>query len=215
MHAATWTDPTPVALPGADLLLYERLEVDDQLLLAELIRDTRWSREWITLFGKTHPQPRLVAYYGDAGARYTYSGTRHEPLPWTPRLQQLRQLIESRCGARFNSVLLNYYRDGRDSMGMHADDEPELGEQPTIASFSLGAERKLHFQPRVKHAQENVSFILPSGSLLIMRGDTQRNWKHGVHKLRRPCGPRLNLTFRQILSPHAGAPPTGHPETAQ
>jgi alkylated DNA repair dioxygenase AlkB len=150
------------------------------------------------VFGKTHPQPRLVAWYGDPGTRYSYSGIDHEPLPWTKALQRLRRQVADVCGYGFNSVLLNYYRDGRDSMGMHADDEPELGPRPVIASVSLGEPRPFRLVHRRREA-ESLSLPLPSGSLLLMRGDTQRNWKHGINKTSRTCGPRINLTFRRIF----------------
>jgi alkylated DNA repair dioxygenase AlkB len=194
-----------IDLPDADLLFLERVDLggDRDELLQELIEATPWQAEDIVVFGRTYPQPRLVAWYGDAGANYTYSGVRHDPLPWTATLQRLRERIQTLAGSPFNSVLLNYYRDGRDSMGLHADDEPELGPEPVIASLSLGAERKIVFQHRQRRDVDNLNLPLPHGSLLVMRGATQRHWKHGIRKLRRPCGPRLNLTFRRILTPAA------------
>ncbi len=113
-------------------------------------------------------------------------------------LTRLKARVEQVTGSRFNSVLLNYYRDQRDSMGLHADDEPELGAEPVIASLSLGEERKLVFRHRSRRELTTVSVPLPSGSLLVMRGPTQRHWKHGIRKLTRPCGPRVNLTFRRV-----------------
>lgn len=195
------SQPIAIPLPEAELLFYERLELGcvDDTLLQLLIENTDWRREDITIFGKTHPQPRLVAWHGDEGASYTYSGIRHEPQPWTQELQRLRDIVQSVTGSSFNSVLLNYYRDHNDSMGLHADDEPELGPEPVIASLSLGAQRKLYFKHKSRHDLKAYSLTLPSTSLLIMRGATQRYWKHGLRKLARPCGPRLNLTFRQIL----------------
>jgi alkylated DNA repair dioxygenase AlkB len=157
-------------------------------------------QEDITVFGKTHPQPRLVAWHGDPGASYTYSGIHHEPVPWTPLLQGLREKVEDISQHHFNSVLLNYYRDGRDSMGLHADDEPELGRDPVIASLSLGEQRSLYFRHRSRRDLDNLNLSLPDGSLLIMSGATQENWKHGMRKLSRHCGPRVNLTFRLIRS---------------
>ncbi len=189
-----------VSLPDAELILFERVDLgcEPRELLQRLIEDTPWRAENITLFGKTYPQPRLLAWYGDENAHYTYSGICHQPLPWTGPLLRLRDTAQALAGSHFNSVLLNYYRDQRDSMGLHADDEPELGPEPVIASLSLGAERKLVFQHR-RREFDNVSLVLPSGSLLVMRGATQRNWKHGIRKLTRPCGPRLNLTFRRVI----------------
>ena len=151
------------------------------------------------MWGKKHPQPRLIAWYGDPGRTYTYSGIEMRPLPWTHLLQHIRLKVESACSERFNSVLLNYYRNERDSMGMHSDDEPELGPRPTIASLSIGQERVFTFAPRRRQQLRPMQLTLPSGSLLLMKGDTQRNWKHGIAKASRPMGPRVNLTFRQIL----------------
>lgn len=192
--------PTPLPVSDAQLLLFPRLGLgeDDQVLLGQLIDHTPWRQDDITLFGKTHRQPRLVAWYGDPGASYTYSGIRHEPLPWTPTLQQLRQRVQAAAGHKFNSVLLNYYRDERDSMGLHADDEPELGPRPVIASLSLGETRRIYFKHKTRRDVETVSYNLPSTSLLIMKGETQRYWRHGIRKLTRACGPRVNLTFRLV-----------------
>jgi alkylated DNA repair dioxygenase AlkB len=131
---------------------------------------------------------------------YTYSGIAMEPLPWTHPLRDLLSKVEEACSERFNSVLLNYYRNERDSMGMHSDDEPELGPRPTIASLSLGEERVFTLKPRAAQLLRPVHLPLPSGSLLLMKGDTQRNWKHGIAKAARRMGPRVNLTFRQIQS---------------
>ena len=193
-------NPVDIPLPDAQLTLFRQadLGVDQDELLQQLISDIPWRAEDITVFGKTYPQPRLIAWYGDSDAIYTYSGVAHEPLGWSPPLDQLKRRVEALAGARFNSVLLNYYRDHRDSMGLHADDEPELGPEPVIASLSLGAERKLHFKHKTRRDLAPLNLALPSGSLLIMRGPTQRHWKHGLHKLRRACGPRVNLTFRLV-----------------
>jgi alkylated DNA repair dioxygenase AlkB len=145
-------------------------------------------------------QPRLTAWYGDATARYSYSGLDLTPQPWTPALLALRTQVEQATGVTFNSVLLNLYRTGQDSMGWHADDEPELGPEPVIASISLGATRRFRLRPR--HSQQlphaPLGLDLPSGSLLVMRGTTQQHWQHAVPKTARPVGPRLNLTFRTI-----------------
>lgn len=200
MQHLLFDQPTPLQLPDAELLFYGKVDLgcDADKLLQQLIADSAWQHEDITLFGKTHPQPRLVAWYGDDGASYTYSGTEHQPQPWTQELLHLKNIIEPLSASKFNSVLLNLYRNERDSMGLHADDEPELGAQPVIASLSLGEERTLYFRHR--HRRDIKTFNLPLGhaSLLVMRGATQSNWKHGIRKLQRPLGPRVNLTFRWI-----------------
>jgi alkylated DNA repair dioxygenase AlkB len=164
-----------------------------------LIAQTKWRGDTIKLYGRVYPQPRLVAWHGDPGAAYRYSGLRLEPAPWTDLLAGLRDQAAHLAGAAFNSVLLNYYRDGRDSMGLHSDDEPELGPEPVIASLSLGAERKLLLRHKTDRAVPPVRVALPDASLLVMRGPTQRCWKHGIGKLRAACGPRVNLTFRRII----------------
>ena len=189
-----------VAIPDGELLFqpYCNLGVDPDALFDTLMAETAWREETITVFGRTHLQPRLIAWYGDPAARYTYSGIQHDPLPWTDSLAALRDRLQALTGAAYNSVLLNLYRNERDSMGLHADDEPELGPEPIIASVSLGEQRSLYFKHRHRRDVKNLNLPLPSGSLLVMRGATQRNWKHGLRKLSRPCGPRINLTFRWI-----------------
>ena len=192
----------PLALPDANLLLHRSPDLGGppDELLESLLEETPWRQESITLYGKTHLQPRLLAWYGEPDAVYRYSGKTYQPLPWTEQLDDLRRRMEDLAEAPFNSVLLNYYRDGRDSMGLHADDEPELGPEPVIASLSLGEERALYFRHKRDKKARGLDVVLPHGSVLMMRGLTQANWKHGIRKLRRPCGPRLNLTFRLIRS---------------
>ncbi len=185
-------------LPDADLWLFPDFAGEDRETLPSLLQQTPWRSDTISLFGKSYLQPRLTAWYGDPGCSYRYSGLDLEPLPWTPLLQSLRERVEQVSGARFNSVLLNHYRDQRDSMGMHADDEPELGPEPVIASLSFGDRRTLVLRHRYRKSLETVKLPLEHGSLLLMRGSTQQFWKHGINKERRPCGARVNLTFRRI-----------------
>lgn len=186
-------------LPDADLLLWQDIDLgaDYAALLARLLQDSDWRQERITVYGKAYLQPRLSAWYGDLG--YSYSGIRLQPQPWSADLRRLKQRIEALAGCEFNSVLLNYYRDGNDSMGMHSDDERELGERPAIASLSLGETRDFILKHRHRHDLRSVKLPLPAGSMLLMQGDTQRNWRHGINKNRRGCGARLNLTFRRIF----------------
>lgn len=172
-------------------------------IMHELIAVTPWRAESIVMWGKTIAQPRLIAWYGDAGSDYTYSGIHLSPLPWTPLLIDLKKRIESVCGAAFNSVLLNYYRDNRDSMGFHSDDEAELGSRPVIASLSLGQERTFILKHKAAQAVRPVRLKLASGSVLLMKGETQRYWKHGIDKEMQQYGPRVNLTFRCIKSGQA------------
>jgi alkylated DNA repair dioxygenase AlkB len=188
-------------VPDAEVLYAPRVDFGepDQAILAHLIETIPWRSESIVLWGKSYVQPRLIAWYGDPAATYTYSGLTLTPLPWTPTLMRIKQRVEQISDATFNSVLLNYYRDGQDSMGFHSDDEPELGPAPVIASVSFGEERTFVLKHKRKKSLKPIRLPLASGSLLLMRGETQRNWRHAVEKEDRPCGPRINLTFRRIV----------------
>ena len=188
---------TPIPLVDGELAMLTQLALPfgNDEVLERLIAETSWKAESITLWGKQHLQPRLTAWHGEA--RYTYSGLTLDPLPFTPLQLAIKAAVEAASGYRFNSVLLNYYRSGRDSMGMHSDDEPELGPRPVIASVSFGETRS--FILKHKRSKETVKLDLPSGSLLVMSGDTQRNWLHGINKSTRAIHPRVNLTFRIVV----------------
>jgi alkylated DNA repair dioxygenase AlkB len=175
---------------------FYRLPESDQLF-AVLETSLAWQEEVIFIFGKWVKVPRLMCWYGDPNAYYRYSGLNHQPRPWTTELQSVRARVEQQCQCAFNSVLANFYRDGRDSMGCHADDEKELGLNPVIASLSLGDERlfKLHHKKR----KETLDIILGHGDLLVMAGTLQHHWLHSVPKTRKVKTPRINLTFRKIL----------------
>ena len=166
-------------------------------LLATLEKNLAWQEETIFIFGKWVQVPRLMSWYGDPDACYRYSGVNHQPKPWTSELQAIRLKLEQECQCAFNSVLANLYRDGKDSMGCHADDEKELGPKPVIASLSLGDERlfKLHH----KKTKKTLDINLGHGDLLVMAGSLQHQWMHSVPKTRKFKGPRINLTFRNIL----------------
>ena len=156
-----------------------------------------WEQHDITLFGRTVPTPRLTAWTGDLA--YRYSGIVNEPRAWSPTLAALRDRLVAELGTPFNSCLANLYRDGSDSMGWHSDDEPELGPRPTIASVSLGARRR--FVLRHRASGERWSHDLGAGDLLVMREESQADYRHAVPKTTRPVGPRLNLTFRWFAPP--------------
>lgn len=191
-----------IPMPDADVVLRRSIDLGlpaDEVL-ARLVSEIAWREETITLWGKTMLQPRLVAWHGDPDASYVYSGRRFDPQPWNELLSRLRAVVEAVAGAQFNSVLLNYYRDGRDSVAMHSDDETELGREPLIASLSLGETRTLVFRHKTNKAIKTWHLPLTSGSLLVMKGPTQRCWQHAVPKMTAPCGPRVNLTFRQVGS---------------
>ncbi|WP_426058281.1 alpha-ketoglutarate-dependent dioxygenase AlkB family protein [Hymenobacter sp. B1770] len=190
----------PLYLPQADLLFDPAFlsATEAEELLVVLTTKVVWEQRNIRIFGQEMPQPRLTAWYGDPAARYTYSGLTWNPLPWPQPLLTLRQRVEAATQTSFNSALLNYYRDGRDSMGWHADHEPELGTAPTIASLSLGATRRFRLRPKAGLAHSPLGVELPSGSLLLMRAPTQQHWQHALPKTARSVGPRLNLTFRWV-----------------
>lgn len=177
-------------------------EAEADAALARLWLELDWSQREITLFGRRVMQPRLIAWHGEAGAVYTYSGLTLQPLPWHPLLQDLRERIEVRSGHRFNSVLANAYRDGRDSMGWHADKEKELGPQAVVASLSLGAPRRFLLRPvRRRPGDQAGSFglNLETGSLLLMQAGCQQRYQHAVPRTRRETGLRINLTYRWIV----------------
>jgi len=156
-----------------------------------------WRQLPVRMFGRSIPQPRLTAFYGDREVNYRYSGLTLKARPWIPELKELRRIVEERSGQKYNSVLCNLYRDGRDYMGWHADDERELGLDPVIASMSFGAARRFLLKPRNGEG-ERIEFLLKSGSLLVMRGDLQRQWLHQLPRALKISQQRINLTFRQI-----------------
>ena len=142
--------------------------------------------------------PRLQCWIGDPGCEYAYSGKSLQRYDFFEPLIEIRSLIQNQLGIYFNSVLANLYRNGNDSMGFHADDEPELGNNPVIASLSLGEERPLIFQNKDK--AETKTFDQPHGSLMLMKGATQSTWKHGIRKSKKISEPRINFTFRNIIT---------------
>jgi len=156
-----------------------------------------WRQDHLKMFGNLSPVPRLEAWVADEGLDYTYSGIHHEPDPWIDELVELRDLSSSHTGTRFNSVLCNLYRDGSDGVDWHADDEPEFGPMPVIASWSLGATRRFDLR-RVDDHSVKVELELHHGDLVIMSGTTQTLWRHRVPKTKKPVGERINLTFRMV-----------------
>jgi alkylated DNA repair dioxygenase AlkB len=151
-------------------------------------------------YGKTVNMPRLTAYHGDPDTLYTYSGVSARPCEWTPTLTAIKHRIEPVAGVTFNYVILQLYRDGRDSVSWHSDAEPTLGRNPVIGSVSLGTTRLFQFKHRQKPEQK-AQVLLAHGSLLVMSGATQHFWRHQIPKTTRPCGARINLTFRVVKSP--------------
>lgn len=161
-----------------------------------LMGSLNWQVDQLYMFGKLITTKRKVAWVGDEGCAYTYSGVKKEPQTWTPELLQIKSKLEAIAQSKFNSCLLNLYHDGSEGMGWHSDDEPELVQTAPIASLSLGAERKFSFKHKTD--KTNASLILENGSVLIMHAPTQTFWNHSLVKTTRPVGPRINLTFRAI-----------------
>ena len=171
---------------------------EESAQLFKTLKETiKWKQETIQMYGKLLNTPRLTAWYGENSKTYAFSGKKYDPHPWTPELIFIKQRIEDKAGMIFNSVLLNDYRNGNDSVAWHADDEPELGVNPVIASVSFGQARRFDIRHKHNH-QLKHSVELESGSLLIMKGDLQHSWEHRVPKSTRAIKERINLTFRVI-----------------
>ncbi len=187
-------------LPNATIEYYPNLfDLEkSNLLFEKLYQEIPWQQDNITVFGKNHLQPRLTALFGNEGKPYSYSNIVMQPHAWNSILTFIKKEVENISHENFTTVLLNLYRNGKDSNGWHADNEKELGKNPVIASVSFGAERSFHLQHNsILDAKQKI--ILEHGSLLIMKGETQHFWKHQIPKTAKPIQPRINLTFRSIL----------------
>ncbi|MBP9681123.1 MAG: alpha-ketoglutarate-dependent dioxygenase AlkB [Bacteriovorax sp.] len=167
--------------------------------MEDILMGIVWRNDPITMFGKTYPQPRLTAWHGDPGLSYTYSKITMRSPGWSPILLKIRDQLEKDLKTPFNSVLLNYYRDGNDHMSYHSDDELELGVNPTIASLSLGATRKFSLKHRLNKIMKPVDLFLESQNLLVMKDELQHFWQHKIGKSTKIKAPRLNLTYRNII----------------
>ena len=199
-----FTSIEPLDLPNTDIVIHRSLfdgeEASDHF--DGLLSETKWTQETIQMFGKITNIPRLTAWYGDEDKPYTYSGIQMLPLPWTQRLHTIKARVESISQTVFNSVLLNQYRDGNDSVDWHADDEPELGSNPVIGSVSFGGTRDFKFRNKDDKSgdtQTTKTVELRHGDVLLMSGETQRFWNHQIPK-RAKAEPRINLTFRTIYT---------------
>lgn len=191
----------PILLPDADVTLHEGffdLEASDRFF-AQLLCEVNWRLEVAQLFNKPIPLPRLSAWYGDMGKSYSYSGIEMQPEAWTENLLEIKTAVEPVAQVCFNSVLLNLYRDGQDSVGWHSDAEPVLGRNPVIASVSFGATRRFSLKHKFRQDLQPIHLDLTHGSLLLMQGSTQHYWVHQVPKTTKLVGQRINLTFRVIL----------------
>ena len=187
-------------LPDAKIKYYPdfiRAKEADKLFKL-LINQTPWRNDPITLFGKTYPQPRMTSLHGHTTDAYGYSGIVMQPNPMSKPLLDIEKKLKAFTDETFTTVLLNLYRDGQDSNGWHADNEKELGQNPIIASVSLGSDRFFHLKHRNKK-ELRFKILLKSGSLFFMEGETQTHWLHQIAKTAQPVGTRINLTFRKII----------------
>ncbi|MCZ8197255.1 MAG: alpha-ketoglutarate-dependent dioxygenase AlkB [Flavobacterium sp.] len=185
-------------LPDAEIEYHPSLfNSEKSKELFELLKnEIPWQHDEITVYGKKHLQPRLTSLFGNDGKPYGYSNIIMQPNRWNPLLMFIKNEVESICNENFTTVLLNYYRDGKDSNGWHADNEKELGRNPIIASVSFGTERVFQLKHNTTNQRQNIN--LENGSLLIMKGTTQHFWKHQIPKSSKEIGARINLTFRII-----------------
>ncbi len=171
-------------------------EESDQLL-EQLQTTISWKQDYIKMYGKQLPLPRLTAWYGDEGKTYAYSGIINIPLPFNTCLAAIKERVEAFTKHRFNAALLNFYRHEKDGMGWHSDDEKELGSNPVIASFSFGGSRNFQFKHKTEK-KSTITITLNHGSLLLMKGSAQHHWLHQLPKTSKAIAPRINITFRQI-----------------
>ncbi|WP_318643327.1 alpha-ketoglutarate-dependent dioxygenase AlkB family protein [Flavobacterium ardleyense] len=162
-----------------------------------LLETIRWQNDEALIFGKKIITKRKVAWYGDEAFSYTYSNNTKTALPWTDELVTIKQIVEEKSGETFNSCLLNLYHSGEEGMAWHSDAEKDLAKEGAIASVSFGAERKFCFKH--KESSEKIELLLPHGSLLIMKGETQKNWLHRLPPTKKISNSRVNLTFRTIV----------------
>lgn len=190
-----------IDIQGGELVLHPNFlsAKESHKLFDLLLENTIWNQDEIQIFGRWVKQPRLTAIYADSGVKYSYSGLTQKTQVWPDFLISLKNQIEKESHSTFNLVLLNYYRDGNDSMGWHSDDEKELGKDPVIASLSLGQKRNFKFRAKEQLEAESFKIELTNGSLLIMKGSTQHNWQHSMAKSKKVLKPRINLTFRKII----------------
>ena len=187
-------------MPDAKVTFYKNLFSNEESdrLFKELYENIAWRQDKMSLYGKEINLPRKTAWYGDENKSYTFSGIHLDPQPWTPVLLQIKEKIEQIADTSFNSVLLNLYRHGQDSISWHTDAERELGENPIIGSVSFGGSRRFMFRHR-NDKNEKAEVALTHGSFLLMAGETQHFWQHQIPKTAKQVAPRINLTFRTIV----------------
>lgn len=192
---------TKFDLPDADIILFDEFftKTECEKLYKNLIEKINWQQYTIKMFGKILNQPRLTAFYGEENKPYAYSGLKLTPNPWTEDLLFIKSRITKTAQINFSSVLLNYYRNGQDSMGWHSDDEKELGQNPVIGSISFGETRLFQLRHLTRKDLKKVDIKLTNGSFLLMKGQTQHYWEHQIPKTSKHITQRINLTFRTIV----------------
>ena len=193
------SEPIVFNLPDAEIIYFPNFfnKKEADTIFAQLTTDIPWQQDEIMVYGKNHQQPRLTALFGNEGKPYSYSNIKMQPHPWNLLLQKIKSAVEIVSDTNFTTVLLNLYRDGKDSNGWHADNEKELGINPIIASVSFGTERIFQLKHNtISNLKQNI--VLEHGSLLLMKGTTQHFWKHQIPKTSKTIGSRINLTFRVI-----------------
>lgn len=199
MNSLFQSEPFKFNVPDATIMyypnFYDKIEAD--IIFEQLKNEIPWQQDEIRIFGKTHLQPRLTALFGNKDKNYSYSNITMQPMPWNELLHKIKTKVEDVSSSNFTSVLLNNYRDGKDSNGWHADNEKKLGSNPIIASLSFGAVRNFQLKHNTDKTQK-INIPLEHGSLLIMKGTTQHFWKHQIPKTTKNIGTRINLTFRII-----------------
>lgn len=191
-----------IEIPDGKLFLYEDFfnHKESHFFKQSLIKTIDWQQDEVIVYSKKHLIPRLSAWVGDEGKITSYSGLTLHPKAWTPELLEIKKKVELESNTEFNSCLLNYYRDGKDGMGWHQDNEKELGVNPTIASVTFGETRPFQLKHLSNKTLKTINIPLTNGSLLIMSGEVQHFWKHQIPKTTKSLGGRINLTFRNILS---------------
>ena len=192
---------TKFDLPDADIILFNEFftKTESEKLYKNLIEKINWQQYTIKMYGKIFNQPRLTAFYGEENKPYAYSGLKLTPNPWIEDLLFIKSRITKTAQINFSSVLLNYYRNGQDSMGWHSDDEKELGQNPVIGSISFGETRLFQLRHLTRKDLKKVDIKLTNGSFLLMKGSTQHYWEHQIPKTSKNITPRINLTFRTIV----------------
>ena len=189
-----------ITMPDGEVAIYRNFfnRIESDQIFQALLSKIKWRQDKMKLYGKEYELPRLTAWYGDDGKSYTFSGIPMNPDAWTPTLLSIKSRIEEVTQAKFNSVLLNLYRSGKDGVSWHSDDEPELGKNPIIASVSFGETRRFQLRHKLDKSLDKVEITLTHGSLLIMKGSTQHFWQHQIPKSAKSLRERINLTFRII-----------------